>query len=79
VRLVPNHSRAIASFAYDDASRTLSAYHSDGEVTLCSNVPAAMFHVLQKTLTPEEFFLAYIASRFPCEIASARLRRQASR
>jgi hypothetical protein len=79
VRLVPIHPRATASFAYDPASRTLSAYHADGKVTLCSDVPAAMFHILQKTPTPEEFFLAYIASRFPCEIASARLKRQASR
>ena len=79
MRPVPTHPRVIASFAYDDVGRRLSACPIDGEATLCSGVPETMFHVFRKSLTPEEFFFDYIASHFPREIASARLKPRALR
>jgi len=76
--LVNAHPRTVSRFVYDPASRVLRAYHADGQVTLCSNVPEAMFHVLEKTPLPEEFFTSYIVSQFESETAATRLRSLAS-
>lgn len=79
VRFIAANSRTIARFAYEDANRTPVAFHCDGTITLCSDVPAAMCHVLQKTPTPEAFFFAYLSPQFPKAIASARISREACR
>ena len=69
MKLVPIHPCAIASFTYDETNRTLSAHLANGEVTICQDVPEAMFRVLAKTSTPEEFFVGYIAPQYGCETA----------
>jgi hypothetical protein len=67
MRLVPTHPSAIASFSYDETSRTLSAHYANGRTTVCRNVPEAMFHVLEKTPVPEDFFVGYIEQQYGCE------------
>ncbi len=76
--LVNAHPRSVSRFVYDPVSRLLRAYHSDGNVTLCSDVPEAMFHVLEKTRLPEEFFRTYIVSQFDSEVAPAHVQEQTS-
>jgi len=77
--LVNAHPRTVVRFVYDPASRVLRAYHSDGKVTLCSDVPEAIFHVLEKTPLPEEFFASYIVSQFESQTTAAQIRSVASR
>ena len=72
--LVNAHPRTVSRFVYDPVTRLLRAYHPDGQVTLCSDVPEAMFHVLEKTRLPEEFFTSYIVSQFDSEVAATRVR-----
>jgi len=67
MRLVPTHPSAIASFSYDETNRTLSAHYANGRTTVCRNVPEAMFHVLEKTPAPENFFIGYIEQQYGCE------------
>ena len=62
MRLVPTHPSAIASFIYDETSRTLSAHYANGRTTVCRDVPEAMFHVLEKTPAPGDFFRSYAAT-----------------
>jgi hypothetical protein len=76
--LVNAHPRTVSRFVYDPATRLLRAYHLDGHVTLCSGVPEAMFHVLEKTPLPEEFFASYIVSQFESEVAATQVRSLAS-
>ena len=72
--LVNAHPLTVSRFVYDPVTRLLRAYHPDGHVTLCSDVPEAMFHVLEKTRQPEDFFTSYLVSQFDSEIAAARIR-----
>jgi len=72
--LVNAHPRTVSRFVYDPVTRLLRAYHPNGHVTLCSDVPEAMFHVLEKTRLPEEFFISYIVSQFDSEVAAACIR-----
>jgi KTSC domain len=67
MQLVPTQPSEIASFTYDETRRTLRACYTNGKVTICRDVPEAMFHVLAKTPTPEEFFVGYIALQYGCE------------
>ncbi len=67
MKLVPTHPGEIASFFYDETKRTLRACYANGQVAICRDVPEAMFHVLAKTPTPDEFFAAYIALQYGCE------------
>lgn len=68
MKLVPTDPGAIVHFSYDAVSRTLSAHLSNGQLMICSDVPEAMYNVLEKTPAPEVFFASYITPKFACRM-----------
>ena len=62
--------RSIASFAYDDEDRKLSAYYLSGKIVECHDVPESIVYILRRTPTPERFFEANVLREFPCDVVA---------